>query len=116
MLHVGIEHISSLGFPVGRLYDELWPVIIRYGPSSEHGPYGYPSGFQINVSGSFGVGAGKTPALALFPGVFVNVPNGLVQLPHGFFWVSNEFSTDTSDQSRWGWISYCLKPEDVVEQ
>ena len=114
MLHVGIEHVPSLGSVGGPLYDELWPVIIDT-DRPEYGPDGYPSGFPIDVSGSFAVGVGKTPALALFPGVFVNVPKGLLELPRGSFWVSNEFPADTTDQDRWGWISYCMEPEDVVE-
>jgi len=113
MLHLGIEHVPNLGSVGGPIYDELWPVVIDTA-LPEYGPYGFPSGWTLTVSGSFTVLSGNTPALALFPGVFALVPSGLVQLPAGFFWVSNEFPVDTTDQDRWGWISYCLDPVPVI--
>lgn len=114
MLHLGIEHVHKLGSVGGPITADYWPAYIDT-DLPEWGPYGFPSPITYSLTGSFDVEAGDTPALALFPGVFVIVPNGLVDLPDGVFWASNEFPADTTDTGRWGWITYCMEPIPVLE-
>lgn len=110
-LHLGIKHIADLRAPTEDIAKELWPVIID---THADGRYGFPSGSRTTISGKFGARRGGIPALVLIPGVFVLAPNGLVRLPHGFFWVSQEFPSQTTDESRWGWLKYCVRKEPII--
>lgn len=113
MLHLGIEHVGSLGSVGGPIDTELWPLVIdTVRDGNAHFP---PWTDPITISGSFDAPAGATPALALFPGVFAIVPFGQeILLPDGFFWFGNNMPADTDDRRRWGWIDYCIEEKQVL--